>query len=102
MRWRERTGQRQDSVEEIVLTLYLGPFICRDRFSASRSLTVCLTRTPWYTLLEYSDKERKEASDSICDINPETVQLVTQLHTNFHPSPQLCVHLNVSQFYAYR
>jgi len=68
MRWRERTGQRQDSVEEIVLTLYLGPFICRDRFSASRSLTVCLTRTPWYTLLEYSDKERKEASDSILSL----------------------------------
>lgn len=29
------------------LTLYRGPAVCRERFSASRSLTVCLTRTPW-------------------------------------------------------
>lgn len=49
---RDRMGQRQDGLEELVLTLYLGPFVCRDRFSASRSFTVCLTRTPWYTLLE--------------------------------------------------
>lgn len=61
---RDRTGQKQSGLEEIVLTLYLGPFVCRDRFSASRSLTVCLTRTPWYTLLEYSRQSRKTVWES--------------------------------------
>ena len=99
---RDRTGQKQSGLEEVVLTLYLGPFVCRDRFSASRSLTVCFTRTPWYTLLEYSRRSRKTAWESTFDTNPETVGLVTPLHTNFHPSPQMCVHLNASQFYSYR
>lgn len=95
---RDRTGQRQNGLEEIMLTLYLGPFVCRDRLSASRSLTVCLTRTPWYTLLEYSKGSRTTVGESPLDTKPETVWL----HTNFHPSPQMCVHLNVSQFYSYR
>lgn len=61
---RDRTGQKQSGLEEIVLTLYLGPFVCRDRFSASRSFTVCLTRTPWYTLLEYSRRSRRTVCES--------------------------------------
>lgn len=82
-------------LEDVVLTLYLGPFVCRDLFSASRSLTVCFTRTPWYTLLEYSaDRQSTDMSDA--------AQLVTRRHTNFHPFPQMCGHLNASQFYAYR
>lgn len=73
---RDRMGQRQSGLKEIVLTLYLGPFVCRDRFSARRSLTVCLTLTPWYTLLEYSRRNRKTLWESTFDTNPETVWLV--------------------------
>lgn len=82
------SGERQDEtkqsgLEEIVLTLYLGPFVCRDRFSASRSLTVCLTRTPWYTLLEYSRQSRKTVWESTFDTNPETVWLVAGNTTSY-------------------
>ena len=99
MKWGETGRDKSKSgLEEIVLTLYLGPFVCRDLFSASRSLTVCFTRTPWYTLLEYSRQSRGTLCESTFEHKPKNSCVVIQ---NFHPSPQMCVHLT-AQFYSYR
>lgn len=70
-----------------LLTLYLDEPVCRERFSASRSLTVCLTRTPWYTRLEYSGTETQALKPRN---GRKTVGAIS-----LRPHK----HLNVSQFY---
>lgn len=69
-----------------------GPLLCQqvfDRVLHSDALVHSLR-----IFCRQTEHRRADMSDA--------ARLVTQLHTNFHPFPQMCGHLNASQFYAYR
>lgn len=62
------------------LTLKREPLLSLDRFSARRSLTVCFTRTPWYTrLLKFVGTEgTKWTLEEFNDSTEQLEEVVTQ------------------------